>query len=160
MAVAGITLQSGRGKSLWVLGDLYTFKVVGEDTGGSFALLELKVQPQNGPPPHIHHREDEAFYVLKGEFSFLCGDRSTRVAAGSFVYVPKGTLHTFENVGTEPGQLLVVITPAGLEKLFEEVGQPATGKSSPPPPDPATVEKLLALAPTYHLEVRLPPAGR
>ncbi|MER3447946.1 MAG: hypothetical protein C4291_14450 [Candidatus Dadabacteria bacterium] len=57
----GVTLRSGEGKSMCVLGDLYTFKVVGEDTEGSFAMLEVNVQPQNGPPPHIHHREDERF---------------------------------------------------------------------------------------------------
>jgi len=62
--VSGFTLQPGIGKSLWVLGDLYTFKVVGEETGGAIAVLEVQVQPQNGPPPHIHHREDETFYVL------------------------------------------------------------------------------------------------
>jgi quercetin dioxygenase-like cupin family protein len=151
----GITLRPEEGKSLWVLGDLYTFKLAAEDTGGSFALIEIEVQPQNGPPPHIHHREDESFYVLEGEFSFLHGDLTFKATAGSFVYIPKGALHTFKNVGTSQGRLLVIITPAGFEKLFEEIGEPAIDKSSPPPFNPATVEKLLALAPKYHLEIRL-----
>ncbi len=151
----GITLKPGKGKSLWVLGDLYTFKVVGEDTGGSFALIEGQVQPENGPPPHIHHREDETFYVLEGEFSFLHGDITFTATAGSFVYIPKGTLHTFKNIGTSQGRFLVVITPAGFEKFFEEIGEPAIDKSSPPPFNQATVEKLLTIAPKYHLEVRL-----
>ena len=156
----GVTLKPGEGKSLWVLGDLYTFKVVGEDTGGSFALIEVQVQPENGPPPHIHHREDETFYVLDGEFSFLHGDRGFIATSGSLIYISKGTLHTFKNVGTAPGRLLVVITPAGFEKFFEEIGEPVIDKSSPPPFNPATVEKLLALAPKYHLEVRVPSGGR
>ncbi len=153
--VQGITFQPQEGKSLWVLGDLYTFKLMGEDSGGSFALIEIQVQPQNGPPPHIHYREDESFYVLEGEFSFLHGDLTFKATAGSFVYIPKGTLHTFKNVGTSQGRFLVIITPAGFEKLFEEIGEPAMDKSSPPPFNPATIDKLLAIAPKYHLEVKL-----
>src|SRR3990170_3839838 len=151
----GIKLQPGEGKSLWVLGDLYTFKVVGEDTGGSFALIEVQVQPENGPPPHIHHREDETFYVLEGEVSFLHGDITFTATAGSFVYIPKGTLHTFKNIGTSQGRFLAIITPAGFEKFFEEIGEPVTDETSPPPFNQATVEKLLTIAPKYHLEVRL-----
>lgn len=152
----GVTLKPGEGKSFWVLGDLCTFKVVGEDTGGSFSLIEGQVQSENGPPPHIHHREDETFYVLEGEFSFLHGDITFTATAGSFVYIPKGTLHTFKNIGTSQGRFLAIITPAGFEKFFEEIGEPAIDKSSPPPFNPATVEKLLALAPKYHLEVKIP----
>jgi len=152
----GVTLKPGEGKSFWVLGDLCTFKVVGEDTGGSFSLIEVQVQSENGPPSHIHHREDETFYVLEGEFSFLHGDITITATAGSFVYIPKGTLHTFKNIGTSQGRFLAIITPAGFEKFFEEIGEPAIDKSSPPPFNPATVEKLLALAPKYHLEVKIP----
>ncbi|MGH7800590.1 MAG: quercetin 2,3-dioxygenase [Thermodesulfobacteriota bacterium] len=158
--LSGITLQTGIGKSLWVLGDLYTFKVMGEETGGAFAVLEVQVQPQNGPPPHIHHREDETFYVLEAEFSFLHSDITFTATAGSFVYIPKGTLHTFKNIGTSQGRFLAIITPAGFEKFFEEIGEPAIDKSSPPPFNPAIVEKLFALAPKYHLEVRVPSGGR
>jgi Mannose-6-phosphate isomerase len=156
----GTALQPGEGKSLWVLGDLYTFKVVGDDTDGKQAIVEVISQPENGPPPHIHHREDEAFYVLEGEFSFLCGDSSFTATAGSFIHIPKGMLHTFNNTGKIPGRLLFIITPAGFEKFFEEIGEPATDKLSPPPPNPATVEKLMTLAPKYHLEIRIPNEGR
>lgn len=154
-----ITLEPGEGKSFWVLGDLYTFKVVGGDTGGSFAMLEVEVQPQNGPPPHIHHREDETFYITGGEFSFLHGDQTFRATAGSFVHIPKGTLHTFKNVGTSWGRFVVVITPAGFEELIEEIGEPVLDKSTSPPLNRVVVDKLLALAPKYHLEIKPPPAG-
>jgi quercetin dioxygenase-like cupin family protein len=156
--VKAITLQPGEGKSFWVLGDLYTFKVTGKNTNRSFAVLDVKVQPQNGPPPHIHHREDETFWITEGEFLFLHGDRTFRATAGSFVHIPKGTLHTFKNVGTSWGTFVVVITPGGFEELFEEIGEPAKEKSTPPPFDPAIIEKLLSLAPRYHLEIKPPPA--
>jgi quercetin dioxygenase-like cupin family protein len=148
-----IALEPGEGESYWVLGDLYTFKVVGEDTGGSFSMVEVEVQPQNGPPPHIHHREDETFYVLDGDFSFLHGERTFMATAGSFVHIPMGTIHTFKNVGKGVGRFLVVITPPGFEKFLEEVGESFVDKSNPPPVSQEAVQKLLALAPKYHLEV-------
>ncbi|MBI2486598.1 MAG: quercetin 2,3-dioxygenase [Deltaproteobacteria bacterium] len=158
MTTSQIINQPGGDKSFWVLGDLYAFKVVGEETNGNYSVVEILAQQQNGPPPHIHHREDEGFYVLDGEFSFLYIDRTFTATAGSFVHIPKGTLHTFNNVGTAPGRVLVIITPAGLEKLFEEIGEPVTDMSSPPPFNPATIEKLLVLAPKYQLEIiNIPP---
>lgn len=72
-----ILLNQGEGESLWVLGDLYTFKATGKQTNGDYIVIEQIIQPQNGPPPHIHHREDEAFYVLEGRFSFLCADKQS-----------------------------------------------------------------------------------
>jgi quercetin dioxygenase-like cupin family protein len=154
-----IALRPGQGKSYWLLGDLYTFKLTGDDTGGAFALVENTVQPQNGPPPHIHHREDETFYVLEGEFSFFHGDTTFSANPGSFIYIPKGTLHTYKNVSGAIGRLVFLLTPSGFEKFFEEIGEPAKDKTTPPPFDPATVEKLMKLAPKYHLEVKLSSSG-
>lgn len=151
----GITLQSGEGKSFWVLGDLYILKLKGHETGGSFAMLEVRVQPQNGPPPHVHLREDETFYVLDGEFTFLHGDSTFTAISGSVVHIPKGVLHTFKNVGTTWGRFVVIINPAGFEKLFEEIGESVTDQPSPPLFNSEVVEKLLALAPKYHLEIKL-----
>src|SRR3990172_2358880 len=92
------TNPSDREKSLWVLGDLYTFKVSGEDTNANYAVLEVISYPNNGPPPHIHHREDEGFYVLDGEFSFLYCDRTFKATSGDFIHIPRGMPHTFNNL--------------------------------------------------------------
>ena len=138
------------------MGDLYTFKATGQQTQGKCTVIEQLIQPQSGPPPHIHHREDEAFYILAGKFSFLCGDRETVFEAGSLVYVPKGTLHTFRNIEEQQGRLLVMITPAGLEEFFYAIGTPATDLTHPPAFDPAVIDRLMALADTYHMEIRLP----
>jgi quercetin dioxygenase-like cupin family protein len=140
-----------------VLGDLYEFKAVSEDTGGAYAAVEVTATPGlPGPPPHIHHREDEAFYLLEGELElFVEGDTGV-VGAGSFVNIPRGMLHTFRNAGAESARFVAVVAPAGFEGFFEEVGEPATDPSSPPagPPD---VEKVLAAAPKYGLEIPPPP---
>jgi quercetin dioxygenase-like cupin family protein len=111
------------------------------------------VPTQGGPPPHRHSREDEAFYVLDGELDFEVDGRAIRAAAGSWVTLPRGTLHAFRNTGQSPARMLIVVNPSGLEKFFAEVGHEAAGRSSPPPTD---VGKLLALAPKYGLEIQPP----
>lgn len=149
-------LKAGEGDSFWVLGDLYTFKVTGKESNGSFTVIDQTIQPQGGPPPHIHRKEDEAFYILEGRFSFLFGDQLKEMEAGSFVYIPKGTLHTFKNISDQPGKLLVVITPAGLEEFFYAVGTPATDLNNPPDFDPAIIDKILLLSRDYQMEVVIP----
>jgi mannose-6-phosphate isomerase-like protein (cupin superfamily) len=77
-------VASGEGKTLWVLGDLYEFKATGEDTGGTFALWETPTPPGNpGPPPHIHHNDDEVFYLLEGKLELMVEGRANVVGAGS-----------------------------------------------------------------------------
>ncbi len=147
----------GEGRTLWVLGDLYEFKAVSEDTNGAFATWETTVTPElPGPPPHIHHREDESFYVLEGEVELSADGRVIGATTGAFVNIPRGTLHTFRNSGTKPARLLISVVPGGFEKFFDEVGEPATDPNYPPagPPD---VEKVLAVAPKYGLEIPPPP---
>ena len=146
-------LANGKGQSYWVLGDLYTFKVTGKQTNGTITIIDQYIQPGGGPPPHIHHREDESFYVLDGSFSFLCGDKERILETGSFAFIPKGTLHTFKNQGENRGRLLVIITPAGLEDFFYAIGSPAAGTTAPPPFDPAVIDKLLLLAGHYQMDI-------
>ena len=109
----------GEGRAVWVLGgQLLTYKVTAEQTGGAYSLFEGTV------PPHIHHREDESFYVVDGEFEFSRDGETIKAGPGSLVYVPRGSLHAFENVGGGRGTLLLSQTPGGLhERFFEEVGE-------------------------------------
>jgi quercetin dioxygenase-like cupin family protein len=146
-------LRAGEGKSYWVVGDRYTFLATGEDTGGAYALMHALVPPHSGPPPHVHRREDETFYVLEGELTFQVDGRTIVASAGAFVTLPRGSLHAFRNTGATPAKMLILVNPSGLEKFFAEVGQEATGGSAPAPPD---IEKLLAVAPKYGLEVHVP----
>src|SRR4028119_1219323 len=85
-------------RSLRIFGELVTCKVTSDQTGGAYSLFEVTTQPGKGPPPHVHHREDESFYVLEGEYEFLVGGDALKAGAGSLLYVPKGTLHTHRNV--------------------------------------------------------------
>src|ERR671923_199988 len=75
---------------------------------------------------HIHHREDETYYIIEGEFEFMEDDGSTFTAgAGSFVYLPKGRLHMHKNAGDTPARALVLVVPAGVDEFIEEAGEPA-----------------------------------
>lgn len=100
--------------------DVTELVATGDQTGGSLGLVRQIIAPKSGPPTHIHRAEDEFFYVVSGEFKVRLGDRIMSVPAQSVMFVPRGTAHTFENVGTEPGVLLVGVTPGGFEKMFEE----------------------------------------
>jgi mannose-6-phosphate isomerase-like protein (cupin superfamily) len=144
------------GKSLWFGGELYTTKAGSDDTSGTFTLVEAVTPPGGGPLPHIHHREDKTFYVLEGDLEFMVEDDILKVSAGSWLVVPRGTLHTYKNTGTQPARYLGVLTPAGIERFFEEVSVPAMDRTSPPPFDQEDLDRLLAVAPNYGLEIRLP----
>jgi quercetin dioxygenase-like cupin family protein len=137
----------GQGKAFFAAGELVTLKVAGEDTGGAYSLVEEAWPPQAGPPPHIHHTQDETFYVLEGELEFAIDGVSRRAGAGSVVRVPKGVLRAYKNVGSGPAKSVVVFTPGGFEGFFEKVGEPTT-ESSFPLAGPPDVERLLAAAPS------------
>jgi mannose-6-phosphate isomerase-like protein (cupin superfamily) len=142
------------GNSFWLAGELYTAKAVGTDTGGIYTLVEAKTQPNSQSLPKVRHREDSTFYVLDGELEFMVEDHLTKVSAGYFLYVGRGTWHTYKNVGTRPARHLEMITPAGIERFFEEVSVPALDTSSPPPFDKEDLDKILSIAPKYGLEIR------
>lgn len=148
----------GEGQSLWVLGELMTCKVTAAQTGGAYSLFEVVSQPLGGPPPYIEHQEDECFYVLEGEFEFLDNDRTLRASSGSLIYIPRGNLRAYKNVGDKPGRMLVSQTPGGLhERFFEEIGEEAVDKVNPPlMQDPPDVERLVAIATRYGIELTSP----
>jgi mannose-6-phosphate isomerase-like protein (cupin superfamily) len=114
-------LGKSEGRSYNAMGALITCKADRETTGGAFSLFEGIELPGNGPPLHIHQKEDEAFYILEGDFKLQVGDHVDTVGAGAFVYFPKGMPHTYKNVGKKPGRFLQFLTPAGYERFLEEL---------------------------------------
>lgn len=148
------------GRSVWLMGMLATFKAIGEETGGAYSLYVATVPPHVGAPPHIHHRETEAFYLLEGELEFITGERIVRAAGGDFLQAEKGMVHGFTNVGTATVRYLGIVTPGGLhERLFAALGEEATAETLPPPPaSPPDMQKLIALAATCYTELLPPPA--
>jgi quercetin dioxygenase-like cupin family protein len=148
----------GDGRTIAIVGDVYRFLATGEETNARYALWEATVPPGGGPPPHVHSREEEGFYILEGEITFHVGDRRFVASAGMFANMPVGTLHAFKNETDRPARMLISVAPAGLEQMFLEVGQPVpVDTQAAPPPASDEIEKFLAVAPRYGIEIRLPP---
>lgn len=144
----------GEGKTLAVVGDLYRFLAVSEDTGGRYALFHATVAPGNGPPWHTHAREDEYFIVLSGRVAFQIDGSEVSVERGGFVHLPVGVRHRFENPSTEAAEMLILTAPAGLEKLFDAVGRTWHDPSVlPGPPERAEVDRLIEESQKYGVEL-------
>jgi len=152
------SIASGRGRqslerSVWYNGWLMTFLATAEDTQGQFALIELVARKGNVPPPHIHYREEETFYVLEGEMTVAVGDCTVRVTPGTMVIVPRHTVHSFA-IESEQLRVLTLLTPAGMEGWFKEFSVPAPAMTLPPPEEPSysEIQKMLAAAPKFGIE--------
>src|SRR5215470_1555685 len=146
----------GEGLAVWFLGNHMTIKATARSTGGAFGLVESLVAPGFSPPLHVHHREDESFWVLEGELSMRCGDRTFRASAGSFVFLPRDVPHTFVVEGDRPARMLTLLTPGGGEGVFIDGGRPAEHNDFPPaaPPD---IERLKRVTERYGAEIVGPP---
>lgn len=146
-----------QGRTVAVVGDVYRFLATGEDTDGRYALWEAIVPPGGGPPPHVHSREEEGFYILEGEIKFTVNGERVVATAGTFANMPVGTPHSFKNESDKPARMLISVAPAGLEQMFFDVGVPlAEGATTAALPTKDEIEKLLAVAPKYGIEIKLP----
>jgi quercetin dioxygenase-like cupin family protein len=152
-----IIRKPAEGRTVAVVGDVYRFLATSEDTNGQYALWEAIVPPGGGPPAHVHSREEEGFYILEGEITFQVGERRLVATAGTFANMPVGTPHSFKNEGRQPARMLITVAPAGLEKMFFESGVPLPeGSTTALPPTKEEIDRLLAIAPRYGIEIRLP----
>lgn len=148
-----LSIKPGQGTSFSIVGDIVILKAVSEDTNGQYTLFELQVDPDVGPPPHIHHREDEAFYIQEGELEFKLGSQTVIATPGTFLYSPQGHMHTFTNKTNQRAKMLVWCMPAGIEKFFAEVGVPVDDLDKPSrPATPDAIDRVLAAAPKYGIE--------
>ena len=149
-----VVKQAGAGRTVAVVGDVYRFLAVGDETNGKYALWEALVLPGGGPPPHTHSREEEGSYILEGEITFTMGDQRLVARAGMFANMPVGTPHAFKNESGRPARMLISVAPAGLEKMFFEVGVSLPeGATTALPPTQEEIERLLAVAHKYGIEI-------
>jgi mannose-6-phosphate isomerase-like protein (cupin superfamily) len=155
-AADAIMLAPGEGRNIWFLANRMTVKATAETTGGAFGLLESHIAPGFSPPLHVHHREDESFWVLSGELTMRCGDRTFRAGPGSFVFLPRDVPHTFVVEGDAPARLLTLLTPGGGEGVFIDGGRPAAHDGLPPAARP-DIEALTRVSAQYGAEIVGPP---
>jgi len=110
--------------STWYMGILLTNLVEKKDTNGTFSLLEATLAPGNEPPPHMHSRKDELFYVLEGEFDTYVGEEAFKVTKGECIFLPKFKPHAFV-IRSLRLRMLILYTPGGVEEVFRKVSSPA-----------------------------------
>ncbi len=156
-AASPVALSRDEGEALWFLGVLATIKAAGETTANRLAVIDHLAPKGAGSPLHIHHREDEWFYILEGELRFWVGGQHIRAGAGSFVYGPRGIPHTFM-VESAEARFLVGVEPAGFENFMRALSEPAPSRTIPPPaPQPPDPERLRLVAEQFGIEIIGPP---
>jgi len=138
--------------AIWFLGIPTVIRSTGESTKGAFGLIEhLMIPPGFASPYHIHHLEDEAFYVLEGEVAFVCDGKWFKAGPGAYVFGPREIPHGFKIEGTSPVRILILCAPAGFEHFILEMSEPAMDLTLPPPAPDMT--KLMALAAKYKIDI-------
>ena len=141
------------------IGGRMVVKVRDEDTGGAYSIHDNTIPPGSpGPRPHIHHRHEEAFYVLEGELTVRAGSRTITAPAGSFVVVPRGEVHQPSNPRPEPTRVLLMFSPAGMDLFFEEAAERRMPLQAVPT-DPEILEELAAFTEAYGYEFAEFPKG-
>jgi len=147
-----LALREHEGEARWWLGALAIIKVRGADTGGRYSLIEMIERDDAYAPLHVHHNEDEAFWVLEGHFTFRVGDQTIPAGPGSFVFGPKRVPHTYK-VEKGPARLLFLLSPAGMEDLILETSRPATALELPPAPDEHELARFMEVVGRYGGEI-------
>ncbi len=150
-AAVSVVAGPGEGRTLSGRGGGYTLvtKATDAETRGAYALQEMTVAPGfPWSPPHVHHNEDEAMYVLEGECTVRIGERVRTLGAGTFALMPRGVVHTFSNPGAAPARVIVISSPGAVVRYFEEAAA-LTNASPTGQPDR---QQLVALAATYGIE--------
>jgi len=148
------TLAAGEGRTpepLDILGEAVLVKLTNDDINGAAAIFHLTVPPMSGPPVHRHSREDEWFYVLGGEITAKINDRQIVLDAGGSAFAPRGIVHTYQNFGDAVAQMLVMVTPGGFNRFFEDLSSLNQGL---PAPDLPRTEQLMS---NYGIELLGPP---
>lgn len=146
-----LQIPADGGQKINILGIPMVLRLHGRDTNGTVSAVESHDLPGGGPPPHIHHREDETFQILEGEYEWTVGDKKFTAKKGDTIFAPRGVAHTYRYIGKPPGRLMCVITPAGFEGFFEAI-------AALTPQQQQEIPRVLEIAAKFGLEILPPPA--
>jgi quercetin dioxygenase-like cupin family protein len=148
--------ESAPRAALWFLDNLVLVHLRGDETNGQWDLIEFWAASGDQPPPHVHTLHDESFYVTAGEVTLYLPDRKVVMRPGQFFLAPRGVPHTYCITSDEEARWLVTSAPAGVAAFAEDYGRPADGLRLPVP-QPPDVERLIAVAAKYGMDVLGPP---
>ena len=151
MALNIYALGKEEGPAVWFLNTLTIVKATASQTAGAFGLIE-QLAPVGRTPYHVHHAEEESFYILEGELEFISEGRRFVGGPGGYVFLPRDIPHGFRVIGASTARFLVLTTPGGFEGFVMEMGEPASHLVLPEPSAP-DMQKLGALAAKYRMEI-------
>ena len=150
-----VAMATGQGEARWWLGALAEIKATAADTGGSLTLVEVTCGPGYATPLHVHHREDEGFWILEGSATFQVGGMVIKAGVGDFAFGPRDVPHKFS---AEHGcRMLFLLTPGGFEKMILATSEPAGSRTLPPIGPPPDFEGLARLVTEFGCELLAPP---
>ena len=146
-------LSEQEGPAFWFLNGLVVVKATTASTGGAYSLCYHVGPVGSATPYHVHHVEDEAFYILEGESTFTCDGKKTVAGAGEYMFLPRGIPHGIRVTGSVPTKMLILATPGtGFVGMMEEMGEPAKERVLPPP-TPPDLEMLKRLCSKYQIDL-------
>ena len=141
------------GPAYWFLDNLCVVKATTDSTAGAFSMVYEISPPGSATPYHLHHVEDEAFYVLEGEFTFVCDGKKTVLGPGGYIFLPRGIPHGIRNSASVPSTKLIFAMPGtGFVGMMQEMARPATERRLPEPSKP-DIEKLIRLCTKYQIDI-------
>jgi len=145
-ALDRVAVRVDEGEARWWFSGLAVIKATAADTGGQMTIVEMTEPPGAEAPMHVHHREDEAFWVLEGDVTFQVGDTTIEARAGDYAFGPRDIPHRY-TVGDAGCRMLFICTPGGFENLVLAMSEPAGSRTLPPPSDEVPdMERIAAVA--------------
>jgi quercetin dioxygenase-like cupin family protein len=140
-----LAIRRDEGEARWWFGALAEIKATAADTGGQMTIVEVTEHSGAEAPLHVHHRDDEGFWILEGEVTFEVGDETIEASAGDYVFGPRDIPHRF-TVGDRGCRMLFIMVPGGMEDLIRATSEPAPSRTLPPPSDEEpTAEEIAGL---------------
>ena len=135
--------------SYWYIGHLMSILISSKDTNGSFSLIHGYEIKGLEPPPHIHTKEDESFYIIDGEINYIVDEEVFKAKRGDWIFLPRNIQHSFQ-VQTDQAEVIIQLSPGGFEEYFKEMSEPAKALVIPPRPQgPPDVKRIIATASKY-----------
>ena len=147
-----LAVRHGEGEARWWFGQLAEIKATAGDTGGQMTIVEVTCGPGFEAPLHVHHREDEAFWILDGDATLYVGDQTIAARAGDYAFGPRDIPHRY-TVGDAGCRMLFICTPGGFEGLVRDMSEPAATRTLPPPGELPDIEWVQQVANQHGCEL-------
>ncbi|MDQ3657116.1 MAG: quercetin 2,3-dioxygenase [Chloroflexota bacterium] len=148
-----VVVAGDQGEARWWFGSLAVIKATAADTGGQMTIVEITAPAGDVAPLHVHHREDEGFWILEGDATFEVGDKKIEAHAGDYLFGPRDIPHRY-TVGNAGCRMLFLMTPGGFEDLVIAMSKPAASRTLPPPSDEEPDwERIAAIANAHGAEL-------